>query len=361
MSDVYFLDYAKGGSIIQGMRNLFTRSSLADLMSPEKSVAVKLHMGELGNVTYIRPFFVRRAADLVKRAGGKPFVTDTTALYPGGRGTPERYLATAAANGFTETSIGAPVVIADEGDEGIAVPIESPVDGCELKEAKVASKIYHADSLLVLSHAKGHMQTGFGGALKNLGMGCVTKEGKAASHTANIPELDESKCDACGQCVEACPRNALSLVEERIVRDMKLCMGCSSCLFTCPVGAFHFPPGASERLQMNIAHTAYAVLKNFTGKVGFINFVQDVTPQCDCAPPAGKPIVQDAGILASLDPVAIDKASIDLIDQSPVVVSPAPASPPDLLGKIHGVDSLVQLRTAERLGLGSLEYNLVTI
>lgn len=361
MSDVYFFDYAKGTSIIKGMDDLFTRSSIANVVSPEEPVAVKLHMGELGNVTYIRPLFVRMVVDLVKRAGGKPFVTDTTALYSGARGTPESYLATAAANGFTEASMEAPVVIADEGDEGTTTTIENPVEGCEIREAKIASRIYDADSLLVLSHAKGHAMTGFGGAVKNLGMGCVTKESKSAQHTPNTPVIDESKCDACGQCVEVCPANALSLVEGKIVRDMKLCTSCSDCLFTCPTEALSWPPGSKERLQVNIAHIAYAVLKNFKGKVGFINFIQDVTPLCDCAAPAGKPIVQDVGILASLDPVAIDKASIDLIDQAPVVVSPAPASPPDLLGKIHNVDSLIQLRTAERLGLGSLEYNQVTI
>ena len=304
---------------------------------------------------------MRRVVDLVKRAGGKPFVTDTTVLYPGGRITPERHLATAAGNGFTEAGIGAPIVIADEGDEGIAVTIESPVDGCKLKEIEVASRIYHADSLLVLSHTKGHLQAGFGGAMKNLGMGCATKKGKAAQHSATIPVYDESKCDACNKCVEACPRDALSLLEGRIVRDGKRCMGCSTCLFACPMEAFHLAPGANDRLQVNIAHAAYAALNNFKGNVGFINFVQDVTPHCDCVSPAGRPIVQDVGILASLDPVAIDKASIDLIDQAPVIVNPAPASPPDLLGKIYGIDSLVQLRAAAGLGLGSLEYNLVTL
>ncbi len=155
--------------------------------------------------------------------------------------------------------------------------------------------------------------------------------------------------------------DALILVEGRIVRDMKRCTGCSHCAFACRVEAFHLPPEASDRLQVNIAHAAYAVLKNFNGRMGFINFVQDVTPQCDCFDRAVKPLVQDVGILASLDPVAIDKASMDLIDQSPVIVSPAPASPPDLVGKIYGIDSLVQLRTAERLGLGSLDYNLIAL
>lgn len=362
MSEVYFFDYAREGSILRGIERLFTQSHLAKTISPEESVAIKLHMGELGNISYLRPIFVRRVADLIKRVGGRPFLTDTTTLYPGGRDTPKKYLATAASNGFVEASIGAPVVIADEdGDEGVAVVIESPVEGCEVKEARVASRIYHADSLVVLSHAKGHMQTGFGGAVKNLGMGCVTNETKGVLHAPTTPALDESSCDGCGLCVEACPREALSLEQGKPKRDLKLCQGCSHCLSTCPTGAFYWPEGAKERLQVNIAHSAYAVLKSFKGKVGFINFIQDVTPLCDCVAPAGRPIVQDVGILASLDPVAIDKASLDLIDRAPVIISPAPASPPDLLGRMHGTDSLVQLRTAERLGLGSLEYHLITL
>jgi uncharacterized Fe-S center protein len=342
------------------MKDLFGKSGVAGIVSSEKSVAIKLHMGELGNVTYIRPLFVRRVVDLVKRAGGKPFITDTTALYPGARGTPERYLGTAAANGFTETGIGAPVAIADDG-EAVTVAVERLVDDCEIREVKVAPRIYHADRLLVLSHTKGHLQAGFGVAIKNMAMGCVTKEGKAAQHRATIPEFDASKCDACSQCVEACPRGSLTLVEGTIVRDMNKCMGCSSCLFLCPSKAFHFAPGFSQRLQVNLAHTVYGVLKNFKGKAGFLNFVQDVTPECDCVAPAGRPLVQDVGILASLDPVAIDKASIDLIDKAPAVGNAASLKRPDLLGKMHNTDSLVQLRTAEKLGLGSLDYKLVTI
>ena len=362
MAEVYFFDYSKEENILRGIARLFTQSALVKIIPQEGSVAMKLHMGELGNITYIRPIFVRRVADLIKRAGGKPFVTDTTSLYPGGRNTPDKYLATAASNGFVEASIGVPVVIADvEGDEGVAVPVESPVGGCELKETRVASKIYHADSLVVLSHFKGHAQTGFGGAIKNLAMGCVTKKTKGALHSVTIPMLDESLCDGCGICVETCPTQALTLENGKLKRDLKLCQGCSTCLFSCPADALYWPQGAKEQLQVYVAHAASAVLENFKEKVGFINFLQDVTPHCDCAAPAGKPIVQDVGILASLDPVAIDKASLDLIDQAPVILSPAPASPPDLLGRMHDTDSLVQLKTAERLGLGSLEYRLVTI
>ena len=362
MAEVYFLDYSKNRNILPAMKDLFTKSSLAKTIPRQGSVAVKLHMGELGNITYIRPIFVRRVADLIKKAGGKPFVTDTTTLYAGGRNTPERYLATAASNGFVPASIGAPVVIADDdGDEGVAVAVDKPVAGCNLEDIRVATRIYHADSLMVLSHAKGHAQTGLGGVIKNLGMGCVTKQSKRAQHAVNAPFLDPSRCDGCGTCVDECPTHALSMVDENPVRDEELCDNCSHCILHCPRGALSWPGGSKEQLQVCIAHAAWAVVKNFTGRVGFINFVQDVTPQCDCAAPAGLPIVQDVGILASLDPVAIDKAALDLIDRAPLIVSPAPASPPDLLGRMHGTDSLVQLRAGERLGLGSLEYRLITI
>jgi hypothetical protein len=362
MAEVYFLDYSKSQSILQAMKDLFTKSSLDKTIPRQGSVAVKLHMGELGNITYIRPIFVRRVVDLIKGAGGRPFVTDTTTLYSGGRNTPDGYLATAASNGFIEASIGAPVVIADDdGEEGVTVVIENQVAGCQLRDIRVATRIYHADSLMLLSHVKGHRLTGLGGAIKNLAMGCVTKKSKKAQHAVNAPVLDESRCDGCSTCVDVCPANALSMMNEKPVRNVELCNNCSQCVFNCPNGALFWPKGAKERLQANMAHAAWAVLKNFNGKVGFINFVQDVTPLCDCASPAGLPMVQNVGILASLDPVAIDKASLDLIDRAPLIVSPAPASPPDLLGRMHGTNSLVQLRTAERLGLGSLEYQLVTI
>ena len=362
MAEVYFLDYSKGQNILQAMKDLFIKSSLDKTIPRRGSVAVKMHMGELGNITYIRPIFVRRVADLIKGAGGKPFVTDTTTLYAGGRNTPERYLATAASNGFVEASIGAPVLIADDdGDEGVAVAIERPVAGCQLSDIRVATRIFHADSLMVLSHVKGHPQTGLGGAMKNLGMGCATKKSKKAQHSVNAPVLDQSRCDGCGTCVDVCPPHALSMVDEKPVRDVELCNNCSACIFDCPSGALSWPEGAKEQLQVNIAHAAWAVLKNFDRRVGFINFIQDVTPQCDCASPAGLPIIQNVGILASLDLVAIDKASLDLIDRAPLIVSPVPTGPPDLLGRMHHSDSLVQLRTAERLGLGGLEYQLITI
>ena len=362
MSEVFFLDYSKKGNILWGMKNLCTKSGILELIPKGGSVAVKLHMGELGNTTYIRPVFVRQVVDLIKKAGGKPFVTDTTSLYPGERDSKGKYLATAAFNGFVKESVGALVVIADrDGYEGIPVPVQSVVNGCRLREVKVATKIYQADFLLLLSHVKGHMITGFGGAVKNLGMGCVTKEAKREQHRMNPPLLDESKCNGCEACIELCPAKAITMREGKARRDVEKCIHCSTCLFVCPSDALFWERSNKEQFQVYLAHAASAVMDRFKGKLGFINFVQDVTPQCDCAAPAGKAIVPDIGILASLDPVAVDKASVDLIDQAPILLTSTPLIPPDRMGKIHQVDSLVQLAVAQRLELGSLDYQLITL
>jgi len=340
------------------MRTLF--SKVADVVSKGDSVAVKVHMGEYGGSAFLRPPIVRRACDLIKEAGGKPFVTDTTTLYPMGRFTASRYLSTAAFNGFTEESVGAPVVIADgeQGYDGEWVDIPRRVSDCSLDKVKIAKRIFDADSMIVLSHVKGHPLSGFGGSIKNVAMGCVTKESKAAQHRVNRALIDLSRCTGCGQCVEVCPFKALSLCEEKMVRDDEKCMDCSHCLYLCPEGVYSLPPGAQERIQVYLAHAAAGVLSRFHSRVAFINFVQDVTPLCDCATPSGLPVVPDIGILASTDVVAIDKASLDLIAQSKPIGKFAGISSPDVLGKIHGTDSLVQIRTAQELGLGSMAYEL---
>jgi len=357
-SEVFFFSYDRGRAFLRGLRTLF--SKVADVVSAGDSVAVKVHMGEYGGSAYLRPPIVRRACDLIKEAGGKPFVTDTTTLYPMGRFTASQYLSTAARNGFTEESVGAPVVIADgeQGYDGEWVDIPRRVSDCSLDKIKIAREIFNADSLIVLSHLKGHELSGFGGSIKNVAMGCVTKESKAAQHRVNRGVIDLSKCTGCGQCVEACAFKALSLVEEKIVRDDEKCMDCNTCLYTCPEGVFSLPPQAKERFQVSLAHAAAGVLGRFHSKVAFINFVQDVTRLCDCVAPSGSPVVPDIGILASKDVVAVDKASLDLIAQSKPVGKYANISSPDILGKINGTDSLIQIRTAQELGLGSMAYQL---
>ena len=357
-SEVFFFPYDEGRAFLRGLKTLFPR--VANVVSPGDSVAVKVHMGEYGGSAYLRPPIVRRVCDLIKEAGAKPFVTDTTSLYPLGRFTASQYLATAAYNGFTEESVGVPVVIADgeQGYDGEWVDIPKHVSGCSLDKIKIAREIFDADSMVVLSHLKGHELSGFGGSIKNVAMGCVTKESKAAQHRVNRGVIDLSKCTGCGQCVEACAFKALSLLEEKMVRDEKRCMNCNNCLYLCPEKVFSLPPQAKERFQVYLAHAAAGVLSRFHSKVAFINFVQDVTPLCDCATPSGLPVISDIGILASTDVVAIDKASLDLIAQSQPVGKFANIKSPDILGKINGTDSLVQIRTAQELGLGNMKYQL---
>jgi uncharacterized Fe-S center protein len=359
MSKVHFLDYSKDADILPGMETLCRESGILKTVSKGDSVAVKVHMGELGNVTYVRPAFVRRVVDLVKKRGAKPFVTDTVSLYPGSRDTGSKYRSTAAYNGFVKESVGAPVVIADgDGDEGQTVAVEKALGGCDLREVEVASGIYEAEFLLVLSHVKGHMITGFGGAVKNLGMGCVTKRSKREQHRVCPAVLDDAECDGCEGCLEACPVDALSMRGGKPERDSEKCIYCSTCLFVCSRKALSWERKNKERFQVYLAHAAAAVAGGFRQRIGFINFVQDVTPHCDCAAPAGRALFADIGILASTDPVALDKASLDLIDKARMIRAPKAISGPDKLGKWHHVDSLVQLRTAQELGMGSLEYDL---
>jgi len=359
MSKVVFLDYSKGADILPSIEKLCLESGILNAISRGDSVAVKLHMGELGNVTYIRPAFVRKVVDMVKARGARPFVTDTVSLYPGSRDTGSKYLSTAAYNGFVKESVGAPIVIADgDGKDGKVVAIDKALAGCDLREVEVAAGIHEVDFLLALSHVKGHMITGFGGAVKNLGMGCVTKKSKREQHRVCPALLDDAKCDGGGGCLEVCPVDALSMRDGRPQRDSEKCIYCSSCLFACSKKALSWQREDKERLQVYLAHTAAAVVLGFKGKVGFINFVQDVTPHCDCAAPAGRALFPDIGVLASTDPVAVDKASLDVLDKAHMIGSLTPVPGPDKLGKWHQVDSMVQLHAAQDLGMGCLGYTL---
>ncbi len=357
-SEVFFFPYDMDRAFLRGLRTLF--SGVANVVSASDSVAVKVHMGEYGGSAYLRPPIVRRVCDLIKEAGAKPFVTDTTTIYPMGRFTASQYLATAAFNGFTEESVGAPVIIADgeQGYDGEWVDTPRRISDCSLDKIKIAREIFDADSMIVLSHLKGHGLAGFGGSIKNVAMGCVTKESKAAQHRVGRGVIDLSKCTGCGKCVEACAFKALSLLEEKIMRDEEKCMNCNNCLYLCPEEVFSLPPQAKERFQVYLAHSAAGVLSRFHSKVAFINFVQDVTPLCDCATPSGLPVVPDIGILASTDVVAIDKASLDLIAQSKPVGKFANVSSPDILGKINDTDSLIQVRAGQELDLGNMAYEL---
>ncbi|MEA1959417.1 MAG: DUF362 domain-containing protein [Chloroflexota bacterium] len=361
MSQVWLFRYAKGGDPLEGIQSLFDKSGFDASIADGNNVVVKLHMGELGNIRYLRPSLVWKVVDIVTGRGGHPFLFDTVASYPGERDTKEKYLSTAARNGFAEATVGARVVIADDDDEQLSLSVDNRISGCELVEVKASSMLMTSDCVIVMSHVKGHELAGFGGAIKNIAMGCVSSETKRAQHAVNMPVFDGDDCDGCGKCAADCPTGAIEMVDERPCRDEGLCISCGTCYFKCPLNCWVWPEGSKERLQIYMAHTASTVLAGYQGRVGFLNFIQDVVPDCDCAAPSGEPVVQDVGIVFSFDPVAVDKASLDLVDRSPVIPRSINVKPPDILGKMHHTNSLVQLETAERLGAGSMRYRLVPV
>jgi len=362
MSQVYFFSYKKTSTPLAGIERLMNISGSIEKITANDLVALKLHMGELGNVRYIRPVFVHKVVELVKRRGGKPFLTDTVVNYPSERDTKEKYIRTAASNGFSLETIDAPVVITDDNDELVSVPIETPIDGCKLEKVEVPAKVLNSNCLVILSHFKGHDLSGFGGAIKNIAMGCVSTASKRAQHLVNMPEYhNERGCDGCGICAELCPTHAIELAEGIPLRDDDKCSSCGTCYFVCPSHCWDWPAGSKEELQVYLAHTTHAIITNYGGSVVYINFIQDVVPHCDCAAPSGIPVVQDVGIVLSSDPVAIDKASLDLVDTSPIIPGSTQAIPPDILGKIHNTNSMVQLETGQRLGLGSMKYELIPL
>lgn len=360
-AQVYFFDFGDGNDVHSAIKLLLLKVGGGRIRRGMK-VAIKSHFGEMGNYTHIRPSFVRSAVDAVKGLGGRPFFTDTTTLYPeGGRLTVRDSLETARYNGFTEEGLGCPVVIADAPDGNSGLLIENGIStNTRLKRVRVAKAIVEADALIVLSHVKGHVMSGMGGAIKNLGMGCTTKETKSAQHKLHGCEFDLEKCVGCGKCAESCTFGALRMEDGKPARG-EGCVYCLTCMFNCEERAIHLLEGGKELFQEGLAEAACGVTRALGGKpIAYLNFVMDVTRLCDCAAPAGKLVVQNAGILASSDPVAVDKASLDLVDSSPIIPG-WQVSPPDILGKLNKTSSLIHIRKAAALGMGSIEYTITKV
>ena len=308
-------------------------------------VAIKLHMGELGNNAYVRPFFVRKVVDIVKKSGGKPFITDTTTLYGGHRGNSIDYLYTASMHGFDISSMNCPIIIADGllgKDEEIVC-----VDG---QQIAVAKAILEADYLVVLSHFKGHGMTGFGGAIKNVGMGCCSKSGKAWQHAASKPLHDGKKCIMCKKCLNFCPSSAIYEKNGEIFINYEKCKGCGACTVLCEQGCFYVRD--STELQKRVAIACKAVIQKFGEKVSFLNFLMDITPRCDCCSFPDKPLINDIGLLSGNDAVAIDKASYDLVCHH---------AGKDIFYEIHKIDGKIQLLEGEKIGIGEMDYTLIEI
>ncbi|MBI5956793.1 MAG: DUF362 domain-containing protein [Chloroflexi bacterium] len=369
-SRVYFADMRTryGRNLMDKVGQLFEMAGFSEFISKGDMVAIKLHVGEPGNLAYLSPPLVRRVVDRIKAFGGKPFLTDANTLYTGRRSNAIDHTIAAIENGFSYATVGAPFIVADglNGQESVTVPLEG--EGLQLKEARIGAALAHADVLIAMSHFKGHEATGFGGALKNIGMGGGSRAGKQVQHSELKPVVDPVRCTTCGRCLKVCPVKAIAYTEAmKALIDPAVCYGCGECVVVCRDRAIavNWREGRKGSLQERMTEYAFALVQTKAGKCGFINFVMNVTPDCDCADWNDLPIVPNLGILASRDPVAIDQASVDLVNRAPGLAATALAGfteTEDKFRVLHSdVDWSIQLAHGERIGLGSREYELVAI
>lgn len=366
-SKVYFASMRASShdeGLLKKIGKLCDRLNLATLISPAELVAVKLHFGEKGNTNFIQPVFVREVVDKIKAIQGKPFLTDTNTLYVGSRANTVDHLTTAITNGFAYAVVNAPLVIADglRGKNFVEVPINKK----HFQKVKIGSDLYHAESLLCLSHVKGHMMTGFGGALKNLAMGGASRAGKQQQHSALLPQIGPA-CTGCKVCHQWCPADAILFTQGKAAIDPDKCWGCGECTVSCPQRVIKIQwQTTTNNVQERMAEYVYGLLQNKTGKKAFINFVMNVSPDCDCNSWSDTAIVDDIGILAAYDPVAIDQASVDLINAQPgrhgCALKTNFAAGEDKFRGVHPeIDWTVQLKYAEELGIGTRRYELIEI
>ena len=345
---------------------LLRAAGLADLELRKKLVALKIHFGEPGNLSYIRPPYVAPVARLVRELGGRPFLTDSNTLYSGRRHNAYDHIRAALENGFSRDATGCDILIADglRGNDFVLLPVKG---GKHCSAAMIGSAVAEADAIISLNHFKGHELTGFGGAVKNLGMGCASRGGKRFLHEVSHPSILQADCTGCGSCVENCAAGAVTLNPEgRAVIDHKLCTGCCQCVAVCGFGAARASEGsASAVCGRRIAEYTAAVVR---GRPGFhVNFVMNVSPNCDCWAHNDAPIVADIGIFASPDPVALDQACVDAVNAAPavggtVLMDKAYGGSGEKFGHIHpDTDWSATLDHCELLDLGSRAYDLVKV
>lgn len=351
-------------SLVTRAGALLERAGLREAVGGGDLVAIKLHFGEAGNTGFVHPVFVREVVQRVKAAGGKPFLTDANTLYRGERANAVDHIACALHNGFSYATVEAPIVIADGLDGRDAV--EVPVEGKHFQSVRIGSVAMHADAMVVVTHVKGHEAAGFGGALKNVGMGLGCRSAKQRMHADFRPEVEPEKCRSCGRCVRWCPVSAVALGPDRVaVVDHALCYGCGECVAACPYGAIATQwKTTPEALQEKIVEHAAGALSSKQGKAVYLSFVTNVSPDCDCWHFSDASVVPDIGVLASDDVVAIDQAAYDLVTAAPGLPGTRGAelgAGEDKFTRITGVDGTHAMRYAEDLGLGTREYELVTV
>ena len=371
---VYFSDFrttAFGEGLPHKLQKLCRAAGIGNIDMDGKFVAIKMHFGEMGNLSYLRPNYAKAVVDLVRELGGKPFLTDCNTMYPGSRKNALEHLACAWENGFTPLSAGCPILIADglKGTDDVAVPV---VGGEYVREAKIGRAIMDADVFISLTHFKGHEVTGFGGALKNIGMGCGSRAGKKEQHTNGHPTIDPALCRGCRRCERECANNGLQFDagSRKMTVNTANCVGCGRCLGACNFDAISFANRTAPRdLNYRMAEYTKAVVD---GRPNFhISLVLDISPNCDCHCENDAPILPDIGMFASFDPLALDQACVDAC----LAAEPLPNS--QLSDNMHSAAFVDHhdhfqnnapetewkscLEHAEKIGLGTRSYELIRV
>jgi len=357
-SKVYFMDFETNVSLLVKFKTLLTKMGFNDVDLNKKYVAIKLHFGEPGNLAYIRPNYVRVVGDLIKENKGIAFLTDANTLYVGKRKNAIEHIESAYLNGFNPFVTGCQVIIAD-GVKGTD-DVELEVNGEFVKTAKVGRAICDADIIVSMNHVKGHGLAGFGGAIKNIGMGCASRAGKYELHSSGKPVVRSSNCKACGICIKNCAHEAISIVDNIASIDDKKCLCCGRCIGICLFDAIKvdWNEGSTNMNKKTVEYT-HAILKD---KIGIhINFIMDVSPDCDCESCNNRPFVGNIGILASFDPLAIDKASVDLINQATLINGYKKTQDTNIKSIHKNTNYEALFEHGVKMKLGNLDYELVKI
>jgi uncharacterized protein len=323
---------------------LIEQSGFLEKINCRRRLGIKVHFGEDGNHNYLDPSFVRAAVEVVCRRVTDCVLLETSTLYRGRRATAKTHLSLAHEHGFTLASVMMPIDIIDgrQGEASYSVPVDLKL----VKEAHLGRRLKHVPTILNMAHFKGHFVTGFGGVLKNLAMGLASKRGKLEMHCLSKPNVNPDRCTSCGDCVEYCPSDAIDFVHE-VARIGRSCSGCAACITVCRQGAIGLDWGeAAENVGLKVTEYALAVLRDRVAL--HLNFVINVTPNCDCMAVTEKPIMPDVGIFASLDPVACEQAAFDRA--GPALKKTYPKLIPEK-----------QIEHAEKIGLGSRKYELITV
>lgn len=366
-ADVFFTDLhcRPGQSVLDKLENLITKAGIDRIDFKDKFVAVKIHFGEWGNMAFLRHQYAKVVCDHIKARGGKPFLTDCNTLYPGYRHNALGHLEAAYLNGYQPICTGVHTIIADglRGTDEREIMVEG---GEYVEKAKIGSAIAEADILISMTHFKGHEQAGFGGVLKNIGMGCGSKRGKMEMHSHATPYIDEKVCIGCGSCVRNCQNNGVMVINRKAKIDEANCLGCGHCFAFCPKGAINCKwDEAPLVLNRKIAEYTKAAIN---GKPAFhISFALDISPNCDCDPGNDIPLTPDVGIFAGFDPVAIDHACADAVNSQPVFENSEAKGHrhddgKDLFAYVHPeTDWKAGLEHAQKLGLGTIDYRLIKV